>query len=150
MNDIPAVHVIAVGDELRSGRRQDTNGPWMARQLAAIGMPPAQLHVAGDDPRDLAALLRHVAQDARLLVLCGGLGPTGDDTTRQALSLAAEKRGWSVSWYDPKTVFGEAAAAIGENDISGYISNLGRSIGPPWQARHKLAAAAALATGSKS
>ena len=88
MNDAPIVHVIAVGDELRSGKRQDTNGPWMARQLGAVGIVPKRLHVAGDDPDDLSALLRRLSREATLIVLCGGLGPTGDDTTRQALAQA--------------------------------------------------------------
>jgi len=65
---------------------------------------------------------------------------------RQALATAAEARGWSVHWYDRERVFQDAAAAIGGEDIAAFLSEMGRSIGPPWQARHKLAAAAALAT----
>jgi hypothetical protein len=63
---------------------------------------------------------------------------------RQSLAAAAEARGWSVCWYDEKRVFREAAAALGE-DIDAFLQAMGRSMGPPWQAKHKLAAAAALA-----
>jgi hypothetical protein len=63
---------------------------------------------------------------------------------RQALATAAEARGWSVYWYDRERVFREAAAALGQ-DIDAFLTALGRSLGPPWQAKHKLAAAAALA-----
>jgi hypothetical protein len=42
-------------------------------------------------------------------------------------------------------VFRDAAAALGRGDIQAFLSAMGRSIGPPWQAKHKLAAAAALA-----
>jgi hypothetical protein len=62
---------------------------------------------------------------------------------RQALASAGEARGWSVHWYDRERVFGEAAAAFG--DLGGLLNAMGRSIGPPWQAKQKLAAAAALA-----
>jgi hypothetical protein len=64
---------------------------------------------------------------------------------RKALAAAAEARGWSVHWYDRERVFRDAAAALGRKDINAFLSAMGRSIGPPWQARHKLAAAAAFA-----
>jgi hypothetical protein len=64
---------------------------------------------------------------------------------REALATAAEARGWSVHWYDRERVFGAAAAALGGEDIEAFLKAMGRSIGPPWQALHKLAAAAALA-----
>jgi len=64
---------------------------------------------------------------------------------RQALAAAAEARGWSVHWYDRDRVIGEATKALAGEDVDALLSSMGRSIGPPWQARHKLAAAAALA-----
>jgi hypothetical protein len=63
---------------------------------------------------------------------------------REALATAAEARGWSVYWYDRERVRGEAAAALGE-DVEALLHAMGRAIGPPWQAKHELAAAAALA-----
>lgn len=68
---------------------------------------------------------------------------------REALATAAEARGWSVHWYDRERVFREATAVLGCEDIEAFLSALGRSLGPPWQAKHKLAAAAAIA-GSTS
>ncbi|WP_437765757.1 hypothetical protein WMF27_28185 [Sorangium sp. So ce281] len=64
---------------------------------------------------------------------------------RQALAAAAEARGWSVHWYDRERVFRDAATALGRDDVNDLLSAMGRSVGPPWQAIHKLAAAAALA-----
>jgi len=64
---------------------------------------------------------------------------------RQALASAAEARGWSVRWYDRDSVFHDAAAALGRKNVDAFLRAMGRSIGPPWQAKHKLAAAAALA-----
>ena len=64
---------------------------------------------------------------------------------RQAVAAAAEARGWSVHWYDRERVFLDAAAALNRDDIDAFLYAMGRSIGPPWQAKHKLAAAAALA-----
>jgi hypothetical protein len=64
---------------------------------------------------------------------------------REALAAAAQARGWSVHWYDRDRVFRDAAAALHLEDVDAFLHAMGRSIGPPWQAKHKLAAAAALA-----
>jgi hypothetical protein len=64
---------------------------------------------------------------------------------REALATAAEARGWSVHWYTRDDVFRDAAAALGREDVDAFLHAMGRSIGPPWQAKHKIAAAAALA-----
>ncbi len=67
------------------------------------------------------------------------------DTVMYREALAAEARDWSVHWYDRERVFQDAAAALGGVDLDTFFHTMGRSIGPPWQAKHKLAAAAAIA-----
>jgi hypothetical protein len=69
---------------------------------------------------------------------------------REALAMAAEVRGWSVHWYDRERVFRDAAPALGRKDVEVFLLAMGRSIGPPWQAKHKLAAAAALAAEGRA
>ena len=70
---------------------------------------------------------------------------------REALVTAAEAGGWSVCWYDRERVFRDAAAAVGCEGIDAFLHAIGRRSGPPWQAKHKLAAAAALAaTGTRA
>jgi hypothetical protein len=71
------------------------------------------------------------------------------DMYREALATAAEARGWSVHWYDRERVFQDAAAALSGKDVAAFLRAMGRSIGPPWQAKHKVAAAAALAAGAR-
>ncbi|MDE2450463.1 MAG: hypothetical protein KGO22_15925 [Gammaproteobacteria bacterium] len=68
---------------------------------------------------------------------------------REALATAAKARGWSVYWYDRNRVFRDAATVLGGKDIDALLQAMGRSIGPPWQAKHKLAAAAALAARAR-
>lgn len=68
---------------------------------------------------------------------------------REALATAAMARGWSVHWYERERVFQEAAAALSGRDVDTFLHMTGRSIGPPWQAGHKLAMAAALAAGAR-
>jgi hypothetical protein len=68
---------------------------------------------------------------------------------REALATAAEARGWSVYGYDCEGVFRDAAAALGREDADAFLRAMSRPIGPPWQAKHRLAAAAALAAGAR-
>lgn len=68
---------------------------------------------------------------------------------RDALAAAGSARGWSVHWYDRRQVFQDAAAALGRDDVDAVLLAMGRAAGPPWQAKHKLAAAAALALGGR-
>jgi hypothetical protein len=68
---------------------------------------------------------------------------------REALAAAAVARGWSVYWYDRERVFRDAAATVGGEDIDAFLRAMGRMAGPPWQAKHKLAAAAALAARAR-
>jgi hypothetical protein len=70
-------------------------------------------------------------------------------TYREALATAAEARGWCVHWYDRERVFRDDAAALGDEDIDALLRAMGRAVGPPWQAKHKLAAAAALASAMR-
>jgi hypothetical protein len=72
---------------------------------------------------------------------------------RQALAAAAAERGWAVYWYDRDEVFREAAEALGRevrDGIDAFLQAMGRSVGAPWQAKHKLAAAAALAATARA
>jgi len=64
---------------------------------------------------------------------------------REALAGAARKRGWEVEWYDPERVFRAASKVLGKAEIEPFLRAMGKAIGPPWQAKHKLAAAAAIA-----
>ena len=65
---------------------------------------------------------------------------------REALATAAQSRGWTVHWYDRERVFDEARKALSTDDLDAFLRTMGQTVGPPWQAKQKLAAAAALAT----
>lgn len=69
---------------------------------------------------------------------------------REALAAAAEARGWRVCWYERERVFRDAASALGREDVDAFLYAMGRSMGPPWQMKHKLAAAAAIAAAAST
>src|ERR1043165_9057133 len=78
--------IIAVGDELLLGRTVDTNSAHIARWLTDRGFHVDRTVVVGDPQRDIEAALRAASDGAALVIVTGGLGPTDDDRTRQALA----------------------------------------------------------------
>jgi nicotinamide-nucleotide amidase len=80
--------LVAVGDELVLGERPDTNSPWAARCLAGAGIQVLAQVTVGDGEEAIAAAVAGALQQARLVIVGGGLGPTDDDRTRQALARA--------------------------------------------------------------
>lgn len=64
---------------------------------------------------------------------------------REELASAASLRGWTVTWYDRDRVTGEAQRTVAPLALDTVLRAMGRAGGPPWQSRHRLAAAAALA-----
>jgi len=83
----PTAAVLAVGDELLSGR-QDTNGPALEARLAAFGLEPRERRVLPDELELAARGVRALLAAHDIVVTCGGLGPTQDDVTREAVARA--------------------------------------------------------------
>ena len=81
--------VLAVGDELLLGDSVNSNAAWLGEQLAAVGVQVVHSAMVGDDVQRLAAALRRALEDAEVVVVTGGLGPTVDDLTRDAVALVA-------------------------------------------------------------
>lgn len=79
------VAILSVGDELVLGQIEDTNAGWLARALREIGAMPGERRTIGDDRATLARALRELAASHGAVVMTGGLGPTLDDLTREAL-----------------------------------------------------------------
>jgi nicotinamide-nucleotide amidase len=78
--------IIAVGSELLSPLRIDTNSLLITEHLNALGIDVVFKSVVGDSPQDLAHAIRDALPRVDLLVLTGGLGPTEDDVTREAVA----------------------------------------------------------------
>ncbi len=75
--------IIAVGTELLLGQVVNTNATFISEELASLGINVYYHSVVGDNPQRLEALLELADQRSDLIVLCGGLGPTDDDLTKQ-------------------------------------------------------------------
>ena len=78
--------VVAVGTELLLGQIVDTNSAWMGEQLAASGIDSLVQVKVGDNLHRITSAIHSVLVDADAVIVCGGLGPTHDDITRDALA----------------------------------------------------------------
>jgi len=78
--------VVAVGTELLLGQIVDTNSAWIGEQLALAGIDSLLQVKVGDNLHRLEEVLRRALVDADAVVVCGGLGPTHDDLTRDAIA----------------------------------------------------------------
>ena len=78
--------VVAVGTELLLGQIVDTNSAWIGERLAAHGIDSLLQVKVGDNRARIVDVLRRVLADADAVVVCGGLGPTHDDLTRDAIA----------------------------------------------------------------
>ncbi|MFW6169729.1 MAG: CinA family nicotinamide mononucleotide deamidase-related protein [Planctomycetota bacterium] len=78
--------VVSIGDELTSGVRLDTNSQWLSQQLEQVGVRVWYHTTVGDEIDALVSVICNAVERVPLVILNGGLGPTADDLTREALA----------------------------------------------------------------
>src|SRR6516164_3679473 len=81
--------IISIGSELTSGQNLDTNSQWLSQRLAEMGIPVGWHTTVADDLSDNVDAFRIACRRASLVIATGGLGPTQDDLTRDALAQVA-------------------------------------------------------------
>lgn len=77
---------IAIGDELLSGRTKDANGPKMAEWGQRLGHPLTHLQIVGDQQAEIQKTIKEATSRSELVICSGGLGPTPDDRTKNAIA----------------------------------------------------------------
>ena len=80
--------IVTVGNELVSGDIENTNGSWLARRLAGLGVEVVLIAVIRDEIEEVAAFVREQSAVADFVLVTGGLGGTPDDITREAIAAA--------------------------------------------------------------
>jgi molybdenum cofactor synthesis domain-containing protein len=80
--------IVTVGNELLSGDVENTNGSWLARRLAELGVEVALIAVLPDEIDPVAAFVREQAAAVDVVIVTGGLGGTPDDVTRESIAAA--------------------------------------------------------------
>lgn len=83
-----SVEIMTQGEEIITGQVVDSNSAWLSEQLVELGFKVARHSTVGDHLTDLTHLLQEIAQRADCCICSGGLGPTTDDLTAEAVSQA--------------------------------------------------------------
>ena len=124
--------VIAVGTELLLGQIVDTNSSWIGERLAANGIDSHVQFKVGDNHRRIVALLRGALDEADAVIMCGGLGPTHDDLTREAI---AEVMGVDLEMNDGvadviREIFSSRGRRMADNNLRQAMVPRGATIIP--------------------
>jgi nicotinamide-nucleotide amidase len=105
--------ILSIGAELLAGEITDTNASYLARQLTSLGVEVRRVTQVGDSQAEIATTLRSALASAGVVVCTGGIGPTPDDLTREAVAevldeemrvdseLEATLRSWFARWGRP-------------------------------------------------
>ncbi len=88
MADSSEVEILCIGTELLLGNILNSNARWLSEELASLGLPHFRQTVVGDNRERLIEVVQETAQRSRLLITTGGLGPTPDDLTTEAIAAA--------------------------------------------------------------
>jgi nicotinamide-nucleotide amidase len=111
--------VLAIGTELLLGQIVDTNSSWIGEQVATAGIDTCEHRKVGDNLERMVQCLRELLERADAVIVCGGLGPTPDDVTREAI---AEVMGVGLERRDDliehiRSIFGGRGRPFPENNL---------------------------------
>jgi nicotinamide-nucleotide amidase len=120
----PDAEIIAVGSELLTASKIDTNSLFLTEKLNEIGVEVVRKSIVGDDRARLADSIRGALGPAKVVILSGGLGPTEDDVTREAVAAALgrglEQNAEVLEWLESRfRRFGRKMAEI--NKRQAYV-----------------------------
>ena len=111
---MPNVEIFSQGEEVINGQTVDTNAAWLSERLFAMGFQITRHTTVGDRVDELVSVLREISARAECCICTGGLGPTQDDLTAKAVSLATDR----------PLIFDQTAW----HNISLHFTRLGREI----------------------
>jgi molybdenum cofactor synthesis domain-containing protein len=119
--DETTVAVLTVGDELLTGQTENTNATWLARQLHARGATVARVEVVPDDRSAIAATVNRLRSTHDAVIVTGGVGPTHDDVTMEAIADAfdvglAEQQA-VLDWFENETDYARSDLVDGTTAI---------------------------------
>ena len=122
--------VVAVGTELLLGQIVDTNSSWIGEQLAANGIDSLLQVKVGDNHQRIVDVVRSALREADAVIMCGGLGPTHDDLTRESI---AEVMGVELVLHDDiaqviRNIFESRGRRMADNNLQQAMVPVGATV----------------------
>lgn len=115
------VAVVTVGDELLAGETENTNASWLARQLGTRGVSVRRIVVLPDEEPVIADTLRDLHGRYDAVIVTGGVGPTHDDVTMDAVARAFDREMSehpdAIDWFETKTEYARADLVEGTSHL---------------------------------
>lgn len=108
--------IVSIGNELLNGQTTDTNASWLAGELVGIGIAATGIWMVPDEISRIVQALKAAAEQADMLLITGGLGPTDDDVTRQAVA----------AWLGVELEF----QSVWRDRLSQFFRNRGKKMAP--------------------
>lgn len=119
--DETTVAILTVGDELLTGQTENTNATWLARQLHARGATVARVEVVPDDRPTIAQTVNRLRSTHDAVLVTGGLGPTHDDVTMEAIAdafdVALAENQAVLEWFETESEYARADLVEGTTAI---------------------------------
>ena len=90
--------VIIIGDEILSGRTQDTNANFIANELINTGIQLEQIRIISDDQKTIIDTVKEFHKSYTYVFTTGGIGPTHDDITSKSIAIAFNRKYWGINF----------------------------------------------------
>ena len=105
LHEKDGVEILCIGTELLLGNILNSNARWIAKELAALGLPHYYQAVVGDNPDRIKQVIQQAKKRSRILITTGGLGPTPDDLTTETIAATFNSplEENKEAWLDIKT-----------------------------------------------
>jgi molybdenum cofactor synthesis domain-containing protein len=131
----PTAAVVIIGDEVLSGKVQEQNVAFFIEQFRMLGVELSRVLIVGDEMEAIGAAVREASERFDHVCTTGGVGPTHDDITMDAIAVA-----FGVDLIEDPTLLGLVDQVFGESASEGHRrlarlpegSHLEGTMGPPW------------------
>jgi molybdenum cofactor synthesis domain-containing protein len=127
------VALVSVGDELLSGDTVNTNAAWLGERLTKRGASVERVTVVPDRVADIARIVNEHAAEYDAVIVTGGLGPTHDDLTMEAVAAAVgqplERSEKALEWLDENGGYSRSELTKGTADLPGGSRPLHNTVG---------------------
>ena len=116
---IKEVEILSIGTELLLGNIINTNAQWLSEELSSLGLNHFRQSTVGDNPIRISKLIKEISLRSNLLITTGGLGPTPDDLTTEAIAKSFNTSLFETEylWDEKKQTFPNSSSLMNNSSV---------------------------------